>query len=571
MNLIGCGGWVSYYYFLIGSAITKLLKEDIFGFGKSFQILNNLIISKHKFLIVFISYFSELLFGLIICICLIISERAYIKKRIKYEKMKNEITTNIISNKKKNKNNKNNKKIETPNQEVELIIKDNDIEKESNGINQNLINDDDINFNQFSDKINSNEEKKVEEMNITKMTQNSQTIPKKFELIHNDKYEDNIEVSFSSIVLSSFLLIVYDIVIKWIFSRNEIFDYYFINILIMALIFKFHYKEDIYSHQTLALIIILFIAGALFIACLFENIDLSVGNKTIWEAFGENHYMIFIFIIIYFISSMCSCYGTIIQKRIMDYQFVSPYQIIFYKGLLGVIISIILINISTYIPCKESQFVDLNMPNIDSNINNIIYLNSNLSSNNNSSPPLFECIDNYNNKSYFDNFLSYYNSIKNLENKRDKYLELFLSIPVYCILHFITNVLLIFVNKLLSPIHCLIVDSIYRVLHIPIQSLQKIQIKGNYEGFFYEFIIQPLSTRILRVLAHFVSIIGYCIYLEIIELKFCGLNSNIRKNIKKRAKSDGNAKEYLSNYSISSNSNASNDGEDEERESFKNN
>ena len=55
MKYIGCGGWVSYYYFLIGSSIAKLLKEDIVGFGKSFQILNDLIISQHKFLILFIS------------------------------------------------------------------------------------------------------------------------------------------------------------------------------------------------------------------------------------------------------------------------------------------------------------------------------------------------------------------------------------------------------------------------------------------------------------------------------------------------------------------------------------
>ena len=33
--------------------------------------------------------------------------------------------------------------------------------------------------------------------------------------------------------------------------------------------------------------IILIIAGALFIACLFEDIDLSGKIKTIWEAFDE--------------------------------------------------------------------------------------------------------------------------------------------------------------------------------------------------------------------------------------------------------------------------------------------
>ena len=106
MNLICFGGWDSYYYFLIGSTITKLLKEDIFGFGKWFQILNDLIISAHKFLIIFISYFSQFFFWLIICLYLIISERMHIKKRNKYEKSKNEITTNINGHKTSIKKNK---------------------------------------------------------------------------------------------------------------------------------------------------------------------------------------------------------------------------------------------------------------------------------------------------------------------------------------------------------------------------------------------------------------------------------------------------------------------------------
>ena len=125
---------------------------------------------------------------------------------------------------------------------------------------------------------------------------------------------------------------------------------------------------------------------------------------------------------------------------------------------------------------------------------------------------------------------------------------------------------LIIVNKLLSPIHCLIVDSLYRILHIPIQTLQNIPISNNTEGFFYEFIIQPLSTKILRVIANFISLIGYSIYLEIIELKFCGLNKNIRKNIRKRARSDGKARVYSSNSSNLSitSSNLSDDKEEDE-------
>ena len=116
MAYIGFGGWVYYYYFLIGATITRLLKEDIFGFGKSFQILNDLIIAKHKFLILFISYFSEFLFGLIICFYLIYTEKAHIKKKNKYEKMENEINANNNNSQKKEDNKK---KKKSPKQELE--------------------------------------------------------------------------------------------------------------------------------------------------------------------------------------------------------------------------------------------------------------------------------------------------------------------------------------------------------------------------------------------------------------------------------------------------------------------
>ena len=119
----------------------------------------------------------------------------------------------------------------------------------------------------------------VDEKNMTE--NNSQTIPKNNELIHNDIYDDIVESSLLPILLSSFILIINDVVIKWIFSKNDIFDYFFLNILIMAVIFKYHFKEKIYSHQTLALFIIIFIAGALFVACLFEDIDFSDDNKTV--------------------------------------------------------------------------------------------------------------------------------------------------------------------------------------------------------------------------------------------------------------------------------------------------
>jgi hypothetical protein len=46
MKFIGFGGWVHYYNYLLAATLTKIVKEDIFGFGNNCQIIIDLIISK---------------------------------------------------------------------------------------------------------------------------------------------------------------------------------------------------------------------------------------------------------------------------------------------------------------------------------------------------------------------------------------------------------------------------------------------------------------------------------------------------------------------------------------------
>jgi len=181
MKIIGFGGWVYYYYFLLAATLTKVLKEDIFGFGKSFQILNDLIISKHKFLILFLNYFSEFFFGLIISLGLYYFERRDIKRKIKYEKMKNKDISDI------NKSYNNKKKKKMPKQEMELISKEKDIDTVANIMNSNIL----INDERMTAHLTLLISKKSEEIdNKLNSTDNSQTIPRQYELIHNDIFED---------------------------------------------------------------------------------------------------------------------------------------------------------------------------------------------------------------------------------------------------------------------------------------------------------------------------------------------------------------------------------------------
>ena len=179
---------------------------------------------------------------------------------------------------------------------------------------------------------------------------------------------------------------------------------------------------------------------------------------------------------------------------------------------------------------------------------------------------IFVCSDIYKNKSYFDNVFSYFEHLTqelegpfNIINDtrvpiEDKYdlntrivIEVFMVLG-YFILHYISEIYLIMINNYLSPVHYLITESLFNLIHIPYQIIARIveeksmkeRIMDDYESIEKEYNLhtKTLTTRILKLGAVFVELLGYLIYMEIIHLNFCGLNRNIEKNINLRAKLD---------------------------------
>ena len=73
---------------------------------------------------------------------------------------------------------------------------------------------------------------------------------------------------------------------------------------------------------------------------------------------------------------------------------------------------------------------------------------------------------------------------------------------------------------------------------------------GNYGNLCYSisgivfYAFNPNFIRftsfILTEFTDIISLIGYCIYLEIIELNFCGLSNNLRRKIKDKGESEVN-------------------------------
>jgi hypothetical protein len=99
-----------------------------------------------------------------------------------------------------------------------------------------------------------------------------------------------------------------------------------------------------------------------------------------------------------------------------------------------------------------------------------------------------------------------------------------LNIQFY-VLYIYFEVLIIYY---LTPVHYFFYDSAYEFLYDTSQLI-------------FSLIRKEDQTKIIfEIVGDFFAIIGFLIYLEIIELHFCKLNYNIRKNIIERSIEDSN-------------------------------
>ena len=175
-SIIGFGGWNQFYYYLILSAFTKFIKEDIIVEDSS-KIPINLKISSHRLMILLLGYISDLFFGLLIYLFTL-----YLEHRRK--KIKN------------------------------LLLSSQGIEYKKKSTLEYVI--------EMKNKTLTNIDKKKVENDLEKS--NSIQNSKKVELIHNDLEEQISGNSFIYISLSSCLIVTKEFLNQIIYSTNDIFD-----------------------------------------------------------------------------------------------------------------------------------------------------------------------------------------------------------------------------------------------------------------------------------------------------------------------------------------------------------
>ena len=239
-------------------------------------------------------------------------------------------------------------------------------------------------------------------------------------------------------------------------------------------------------------------------------------------------YTILIFLL-YFISYILRNISWVKSKYLMDIKSIKIFKILLSFGIVGSLLVIIILIFSSYIPCntlydiieENNTFIDIKNENntIDFNkqVCNLILYNKEKKELN----------------FYYDNIFIFFEEIKDkIENRdtfKEKYSEIF-SVFVY----FVMNIGITFSQTIMLKN----IDAI-------------ILLVNNNFNYFVErlcyFILNigkedNLRTEIFFLLEieEIIAICGYLIHMEILELKFCKLDHDLKKNITLRSIDDYN-------------------------------
>ena len=336
-------------------------------------------------------------------------------------------------------------------------------------------------------------------------------------LIYREQYaNDNTNNSKYVIIFTVLLYIILEqtkIIFKKFFLHM---DFWMFELHALVILNYFMFKIKNYEHQKFAIY-------ANFIPYILKLIIVRLtkieGNtdKAIYVKYFFS--TIYIALIIYFLYAFLLSYTFIKLQKLVDLKFISLNLILFIYGLFGFLFCFILCCIFTFINCENEI-----------------------------SSYLFKVKDN--NKYYIDNFRVYLNLLTTESDVYKEIISLLLGGIFYVYYKYFTFKII----ETLTPYHKTFSYPIYYFF----QKFILLCVKGNQ--IFTDKNSKPKYKLILDISSDFIAIILYLIYLEIIELNFCGFNFNLRSNIIKRG--DRETLKFLSDDNI----NIEKDGDNSEND-----
>ena len=326
-------------------------------------------------------------------------------------------------------------------------------------------------------------------------------------LIHNKKSKESQKKTIIYIIIVSIIYCFHQESIKilYLFQFNGL-DIWTFDIIFILIFMNAYFIINIYKHQKFSIIFILITNSFLLLISAFlpfskhddkEDGEIYLRDNNTFDIIdkitGSKYNSIMIFIIFILISFLIS-YGRVKAKVLMDFNFISPYGIIIFIGLIGTILVFIGIITANIFECKGEEEIIKNY-----------------------------CLVFKDNTYYFDNILIYFKELRDYSYNKEFFLEVIVITPFILIIYFIEVVCEILTILYLNPNFLLIRDNLYYSLTRIIFIL--LHLNKNYQKYI------TLSQFIILELTEIFALFGYLIYLEIIELRFWELDNDLKINI----------------------------------------
>ena len=358
---------------------------------------------------------------------------------------------------------------------------------------------------------------------LNKPERNSQ-VPKKA----LSKKEKN-EIYLNIFLIGAFFSI--NLIIRTFLYLNFLdLELWMLEIIFISFLSKKILKIEINRHKKIAMFIVIPLLIMEFISNSLPETNHSkndnnheeyMSDYNIFKGIGKKINYGFIPIIygVYILATLLRDYSWVESKYLLDKKSISLFTILFFTGLIGLLMSIISFFISSYAPCNTFK-------NVIKEGNKYVFDNNNNNNYINLDKELCYLQD-YDEKEktlklYYDNIFLLIKEYKIFDKKIKK--ELFLVLPLYLIINMIKNCSHMMMIKYLEGYNILISDNLYYFINRLIVFIIN---KANEE---YLTVVQFILMESLEI----IYIISNLIYIEIIELKFCNLDYDLKKNIGKR-------------------------------------
>ena len=331
-------------------------------------------------------------------------------------------------------------------------------------------------------------------------------------LIHNLKSDGAEIVGMSQIIKVCLIYCVHAELsrIMYLFDFSGL-DFWTVDVLFIIVFMYLNFVINSGRHQKYSMIFILLSCTILLLVSSFlpntnhddvEETKIKDYNtyQSIKYTTGWDYAFVGILIIFCLLSCIIS-YQRVKEKVLMDFYFLSPYKLIFFIGLFGFFLTSMILIFTNNIKCSEEKEYIAEHCYVTREKNNKT-------------------------EYYYDNLVIYFEELRENKNSFEFYLEIILIPPLYIIISFLEFLCEILTISFLNPNFILLRDNIYYGTSRLIFFLYNLH--NNYKHY------MTLTQFIILELAEILAIIGYAVYLEIIELRFWGLDKDLKRNIIKR-------------------------------------